>query len=79
LVLESDLIKTETLGMPSENPGNKCKSYLACFRGAPIDYNIPVWTLDSSYGRIKPMEDNETKRTLKRNGACCFRKNGYYL
>jgi hypothetical protein len=46
--------------------------------GAPIDYNIPeVWTLDSSYGRIKPMED-ERQKDFKRNGACCFRKNGYY-
>jgi hypothetical protein len=46
--------------------------------GAPIDYNIPeVWTLDS-YGRIKPMEDNETPKGLFKRNACCFRKNGYY-
>jgi hypothetical protein len=74
LVLESDLIK-ETLWDAVRKSGKTSASLIwPVSVGAPIDYIQKVWTLDSSYGRIKPMEDNE--RTLKK--TCCFRKNGYY-
>jgi hypothetical protein len=57
--------------MPSENPGKQV--LFGLFPGAPIDYNIPeVWTLDSSYGRIKPMEDNETPKGLLKKWSLLF-------
>lgn len=63
---ESDLIKTETLWDAVRKSGKTSASLIwPVSVGAPIDYNIPeVWTLDSSYGRIKPMEDNETPKGL---------------
>ena len=63
---ESSLIQTETLWDAVRKSGKTSASLLwPVSVGAPIDYNIPeVWTLDSSYGRIKPMEDNETPKGL---------------
>jgi predicted AlkP superfamily pyrophosphatase or phosphodiesterase len=62
----SNLIKTETLWDAVRKSGKISASLIwPVSVGAPIDYNIPeVWTLDSSYGRIKPMEDNETPKGL---------------
>jgi predicted AlkP superfamily pyrophosphatase or phosphodiesterase len=62
----SNLIKTETLWDAARKSGKISASLIwPVSVGAPIDYNIPeVWTLDSSYGRIKPMEDNETPKGL---------------
>jgi predicted AlkP superfamily pyrophosphatase or phosphodiesterase len=62
----SNLIKTETLWDAVRKSGKISASLIwPVSVGASIDYNIPeVWTLDSSYGRIKPMEDNETPKGL---------------
>ena len=63
---EYNLIQTPTLWDAVKAKGLTSASFIwPVSVGAPITYNIPeVWTLESDYGRIEPMRDNETPKGL---------------
>ncbi len=59
---EESLIQSETLWDAAREAGLTTASVVwPVSVGAPVDYNIPeVWYLDSEYGAIEPLRDNET-------------------
>ncbi|AWG23636.1 AP endonuclease [Flavobacterium faecale] len=61
---ENSLIKTKTLWTAVREANQTTASFLwPVTVGATIDFNIPeYWSLESNYGSIKPMRDNENPK-----------------